>query len=69
MTFKKSFPFLTWPLLIKTPKILHFSDKQCPFTQNFAKQPNIFSRDSDLTTTFVRPCVRTYVRASVIKTP
>ena len=28
--------------LIKTPKILHFSDKQCLFTQNFAKQPNIF---------------------------
>ena len=42
MTFKKSFPFLTWPLLIKTPTILHFSDKQCPFTQNFAKQPYIF---------------------------
>ena len=28
--------------LKKTPKFLHFSDKQCPFTQNFAKQPNIF---------------------------
>ena len=28
--------------LIKTPKFLHFSDKQCPFTQNFPKQLNIF---------------------------
>ena len=28
--------------LIERPKIWHFSDKQCLFTQNFAKQPNIF---------------------------
>ena len=28
--------------LIKTPTFLHFSDKQCQFTQNFAKQPYIF---------------------------
>ena len=26
----------------KQPKSLHFSDKQCPFTQNFDKQPYIF---------------------------
>ena len=42
MTYKKSFLFLTTPLLIKTSKILHFSDKQCYITQNFAKPPNIF---------------------------
>ena len=28
--------------LIKTPKFLHFSYKQCQFTQNFAKQPYNF---------------------------
>ena len=36
------FSFLTWSEAHKTPKFLHFSDKQCPFTQNFAKQPTIF---------------------------
>ena len=30
---------------------------------------NFFSRDSDLTTSVVRPSVRTSVRPSVIKTP
>ena len=40
--FEKVFHSWHGQKLIKTPKFLHFSDKQCPFTQNFAKQPNIF---------------------------
>ena len=52
--FEKVFHSRHGHKLIKTQKFLHFSDKKCPFTQSFAKQPYIFSRDSDLTSSNVR---------------
>ena len=42
MTYKKVFHPKHGQKLIRTPTFLHFSDKQCQFTQNFAKQPYIF---------------------------
>ena len=42
MTYKKVFHPQHGQKLIRTPTFLHFSDKQCQFTQNFAKQPYIF---------------------------
>ena len=40
--FEKVFHSWHGQKLIKTPKFLHFYDKQCPFTQKFAKQPIFF---------------------------
>ena len=42
MIFKKVVHSWHGHKLIKLPKLLHFSDEQCLFTQNFAKQPYIF---------------------------
>ena len=39
---KKVFHFYNDHKLIKTQNFLQFPDRKCPFTQNFAKQPNIF---------------------------
>ena len=42
ITYKKVFHPKHGQKLIRTPTFLHFSDKQCQFTQSFAKQPCIF---------------------------
>ena len=44
-----SFDILKFTKSYKFKKIERILIKQGPFTQNFAKQPHIFSRDSDLT--------------------
>ena len=42
LTFQMIFDFLKLTKSQKLKKIVRFSIKQDPFTQNFAKQPNIF---------------------------
>ena len=42
MTFKKVLHTYHCHRLIKSDNILHFLTKQCPFTQNFAKQTKKF---------------------------
>ena len=45
-TFQKVFDSQHGHKLVKTPQFLHFSDKQCPFNQNFVKQLHIFCSQS-----------------------
>ena len=42
LTFQMIFDFLKLTKSYKLKKIVRFSIKQGPFTQNFAKQPHIF---------------------------
>ena len=41
LKFKNVFHFQCGHKLLKTQKFLHFPDKHCPITQNFAEQPYI----------------------------